>query len=222
MRATRSVAPIIGALLAAAALGACKGNQQQVSNGSDTTAAATARVDSAGNPVNPSAAPATATGTDSAANANGNKWSTPAVLAFTTAANAGEIQMGKLGEKKATSAAVKSFARLMVTDHTAMQAEGKKLSAKLNAMPDTTAGDAHDLSSHAADEMKELTDKAAGADWDKNYMDKMVSDHQDVLGKLQDASKNTTDANVRTALEKAVGKVQEHLTKAQDIRGKLK
>src|SRR5436190_1474449 len=86
---------------------------------------------------------------------------------------------------------------------------------------DTTAAAADDvrhLSNHARDEIKDLTDKAAGADWDKNYMDKMVDDHQKVLDKLQDASKNTTDPDVTKALEAAVGKVQTHLTKAQDIR----
>ena len=51
----------------------------------------------------------------------------------------------------------------------------------------------------------------------------MIDDHQAVLDKLQDAAKNTTDANVRSALEKATGKVQQHLTKAQDIKNnKLK
>jgi len=42
-----------------------------------------------------------------------------------------------------------------------------------------------------------------------------------VLDKLQDAAKNTNDADLRGGLEKATGKVQEHLTKAQDLKTKL-
>ena len=44
-----------------------------------------------------------------------------------------------------------------------------------------------------------MTDKAKGADWGKNYIDKMIDDHQKVLDKLQDAAKNTNDADVRSA-----------------------
>ena len=53
-------------------------------------------------------------------------------------------------------------------------------------------------------------------------MEKMIDDHQKVLDKLEDAAKNTTHADVRAALTKATGKVQEHLTKAQSIKANLK
>ena len=211
-------APALAALLLVGTLAACKGKEQYSSNGTDTTATpqtAAGRVDSAGTPANPSAAPTnTATTTTT--------WSNPSIVGFAVAANSGEVELGKLGEKKATSSAVKAFARLMVSDHSAMLAESKKLGTKVKVTPDTTTGDASNLANHGRDEIKELTDKPASADWDKNYMDKMVDDHQTVLNKLQDAAKNTTDAQVRTALENAVGKVQKHLTKAQDIRAKLK
>jgi putative membrane protein len=75
----------------------------------------------------------------------------------------------------------------------------------------------------ARDELKDLNDKAAGADWDAAFIDKEIDGHQKVLDKLQDASKNSNDADLRAALEKASGKVQQHLTKAQDIKAnKLK
>jgi putative membrane protein len=69
--------------------------------------------------------------------------------------------------------------------------------------------------------VKELTDKAKGADWDKNYIDKAVDDHQKVLGKLQDAAKDNTDPEMTKALTEATAKVQAHLTKAQAIQAKL-
>ncbi len=212
MSTIRINASTVAALLLVASVAACK--KEQTSNGVDTTASATAKMDTAGTPANPSAAPATAT-------PSGSSWTAPNILGFAWAANTSEIALGKLGEKKATNPQVKSFARLMVTDHTQMLAEGKKLGTKLSATPDTTFGDAHDALGHANDEVKELTDKAAGADWDKNYMDKMISDHQAVLSKLQDASKNATDPDTQKALEATTAKVQAHLTKAQDIKAKL-
>lgn len=159
---------------------------------------------------------------DTGANASHGGWTDAGIVAYTDAANSGEIEAGQLAERKATNATVKAFGRQMVTDHRAMMSEGKSLATKLKLSADTTAGAASDLRNHARDEMKDLTDKKAGADWDKDYIDKAVDDHKAVLDKLQDAAKNTTNSELRTALEKATAKVQEHLTKAQDIQAKLK
>lgn len=221
MNLIRTTAPALGALLLVA--GACSSNKEQTSNGMDTTAAAAAtaaptdsnaaKLDTAGTPGNPSSATAGATA---------GAWNNTSVVSFATVANDGEIQMGKLGVKKATNPQVKAFARQMVTDHTAMLAQAKKLGTTLSVTPDTTTGDAHDLASHANDEMNDLTNKAAGADWDKSFMDDMVNDHQAVLGKLQDAAKANTDSTVTKALTAATAKVQAHLTKAQAIQAKLK
>jgi predicted outer membrane protein len=70
----------------------------------------------------------------------------------------------------------------------------------------------------ASDEVKDLTDKPAGADWDKKFIDNEIDDHKDLLDKLQDAAKNTSNTELRGAIEKATGQVQEHLTKAQSIK----
>jgi putative membrane protein len=116
---------------------------------------------------------------------------------------------------------VKAFAKEMVTHHTKMLAESKTLGKTLNAMPDTAMDDVRDIMNGTRDELKDLTEKARGADWDKNYMDKMIDGHKKVLDKIQDAAKNTADPEVRKALEGGVGEVQEHLTKATNIRAKL-
>jgi len=164
--------------------------------------------------------------TDSAAGTlatNATTWTPATVLGYASAANMGEVEEGQLAEKKATNADVKAFARQMVKDHQAMLDDVKSLASKLNVTADTTMGDTRDLINGAQNEMKDLNDKAAGADWDKNFIDKAIDGHQKVLGKLQDLAKNATNADVRSALVKATGKVQEHLTKAQNIKNlKLK
>jgi putative membrane protein len=203
---------MVTALAAALAMGACKPNERNA----DTLAARTdtgmsrvgAAVDSGVKRV------------DSAAGSLAKRggWTPASTLAFESAANMGEIREGELALRKATSAAVKSFARQIVADHRALSADGKALASKMNVAPDTTDDDVQDLMKHSADEIKDLTDKPAGADWDKDYIDKQIDGHKDVLDKLQDAAKNTTDPQLRAEIEKATGKVQEHLTKAQDIK----
>lgn len=211
----RMTKPAIAGLMLAAAVAAC-GKKDNESNGTvDTTAAMN-------KPADTTAAAAATTNPDSTKTGTTGKWNSNSLLGYAMAADMGQIQLGKLAEQKATSAEVKAYGREMVTDHTKMLSGDKALAKKLNAQPDTTADDAKDLINHGHDAGKELTDKAKGADWDKNYMDKMVDDHQAVLGKLQDAAKNNTDADVTKALASATAMVQEHLTKAQAIRAKMK
>jgi len=177
-----------------------------------------------------SAAGAVATGSDSAnrarmdttsANANATAkggWTDGQIVAFATAANKGEIAEGKLAETKATNAKVKSFARLIVSDHTAMLNEGRSFAKKNNITPDSTKNDVIDLQKNALDEMKDLQTKPKGNDWDKNFIDKEIDGHKAVLDKLQQAQNATTNPQLKDMLTKATAKVQDHLTKAQAIK----
>ena len=203
----------ITALAALVALGACKTRDRD--NG-DTTVA---RMDTAANRVAANADTA-ARHVDSAAGSVVRRggWTSASILAFANAANNAEIREGELAAKKATNPQVKSFARQLVADHRAMVSDGKSLASKLNVTPDTADDDVRDVVKHSADNVKDLTDKTAGLDWDRDWIDQQIKDHKDVLDKLQDAAKNTTDAQLRATLEKATGKVQEHLTKAQDLK----
>ncbi|MDQ6830496.1 MAG: DUF4142 domain-containing protein [Gemmatimonadota bacterium] len=152
----------------------------------------------------------------------GNGWTAAAVLGYVTAANMGEIDGGMLAAKRATSAGVKAFANQMVADHKAMQAEGATYASAHSLVADTTTDNVRDLMKGGRDEQAELMKKNAGVDWDKNFLDKEIDGHKHVLDKIQDAAKNTTDPGIKAMLEKASGKVQEHLTKAQDLRAKMK
>ncbi len=145
-------------------------------------------------------------------------WTDASVLGLIGTNNAGEVRKGQLAEKKATNPAVKKFAQQLVTEHRALALEMRSLAQKLSVTPDTADGDVHKVMDNARDQIKELTGKAAGADWDKKYIDNEIDGHKDLLDKLQDAAKNTNNAELRGAIEKASGKVQEHLTKAQSIK----
>ena len=186
----------------------------------DTTASKVgAVVDSAAGRVG--AAADTAAARTEAAAASVTKrggWTDASILGLIGANNAGEVRESQLAEKKATNPAVKKFAQQLVTEHRALALEMRSLAQKLSVSPDTADSDVHKVIDNARDQIKELTDKAVGADWDKKYIDNQIDDHKDMLDKLQDAAKNTNSAELRAAIEKASGKVQEHLTKAQNIK----
>jgi putative membrane protein len=205
MRLTRSHT---GVILAAALLAAC--NREAAKP--DTTAA--------GEVAKPDTTVAPATTPAPAPNPT---WTDGQIIAFAAAASTGEIEQGKLAAKKATNAAVKAFARQMVTDHQTMLREGNAFAKTNSITPDTTKDAVTDLMKGAQDAIKDLNEKPSGKDWDKNYMDKQIDAHKAVLDKLQDAEKSTTNTALKDLLNKAVGKVQSHLTKAQDVKdNKLK
>jgi putative membrane protein len=147
-----------------------------------------------------------------------NDWTDAQIIAFAATANAGEVQEGQLAQHKATNAAVKNFAKLMVTDHTKMLADTRALATKLAITPDSSKDDVKDLAKEGQDQIKDLTNKKAGKDWDEDYMGKQVDDHQKVLDKLNDASQSAKSPDLKNALNESIAKVQGHLTQAKAIK----
>ena len=212
------------ALAALVTLGACKARDRQAADSTvtaraDTTTTKTgAAIDTAMAKTGAAIDTAARRVQSAAGSLVRHTWTDPSILAFTSATSAGEMRESELATRKATNSAVKAYARQLVNDHRALTRETKTLASKLNVTIDTTVDDVRDAMKHAQDDIKDLTDKPAGADWDKEYIDHQIKDHEDVLDKLQDAAKATTNPELRTMLEKATGQVQAHLTKAKDIK----
>src|SRR5205085_12462437 len=62
-----------------------------------------------------------------------------------------------------------------------------------------------------------LMERATGADFDKKYMEEMVKDHQKDLKEVQDLAAKAKDPEFKAAVQKASGKISEHLQLAQRI-----
>src|SRR5262245_4479737 len=153
MTMLRLTRPALAGLAAAFALAACKGRTEQTAGGTVDTA-----MSNIGRAVDTAMSKMPGTTT----------WSNPEIIGYDTTANSDEVKLGKLGVKKAKNGEVKAFARMMVTDHEKMLAETRKLGTKLSVAADTTEGAVRDLATDAEDAVKELTEKPASADWDKN------------------------------------------------------
>ena len=210
------------ATLAVTARVACKPSDRGTPTDTAAPAAAAApgtdsamRRDSAGGMVHDSV------GGSAAANVSHGGWTDAQIVAFAAAASDDEIADGNLAAKKATNAEVKSFAREMVRDHEKLRSDGRAFAKEHNITPDTTKGDVEGLIKDSRDDLKDLADKEAGADWDKAFLDETIDDHQGALKKLQDAAEGTTNTALRDLITKQTGKVQEHLTKAKALKEKL-
>ena len=130
--------------------------------------------------------------------------------------NAGykEIAASRMALKKATLKEVKSFANMMIADHTKMGAQVKELAKKKNiAVPDSLD---HDV----ADKIRN-NDKN-GIEFDRDYMDQMVSDHKDASDLFQKASNKSNDPDVKKLFTEGLPKIQHHLQEAQAVQDKAK
>jgi putative membrane protein len=126
-----------------------------------------------------------------------------------------EVQMGNLASQKAQNADVKAFAQRMVTDHTKANEELQQLvTAKGLTLP------AQLDSEHqgALDHLNGLS----GAEFDKAYMDHMVTDHEKAVTLFTDGSNGAQDADIKAFAAKNLPVIQEHATLAKEVRGKVK
>ena len=125
-----------------------------------------------------------------------------------------EIALSKVAQQKATNPAVKSFADKMIDEHMKMTATMKPYAESWGVTPP----DGPD-----ADHQKEL-DKLnglSGADFDKEYIDQMVTDHSKALSAFTSEAKDTKDAKFRATVIKGKTAVAAHKNMAYDLKKKL-
>lgn len=128
-------------------------------------------------------------------------------------ANLVEIETGRLAESKASNSEVKQFGQHMVDDHSKANAELSDLARKKGLTLPTRPDEKH---AKAAADLADL----GGADFDRKYMDMMVSDHETAVSLFEKHS-DASDADVKAFAEKTLPTLRHHLQMAKDVRGKL-
>jgi putative membrane protein len=125
-----------------------------------------------------------------------------------------EVQMGKLATERGGSAVVKLFGQRMVDDHTKANMELNQLAARKNIqLPQELSADQKSM-------MDKLS-KLAGEDFDKQYVDMMVDDHEHDVAEFQTQSEKGDDPDVRAFAAKTLPTLRDHLQMIKDIKSKL-
>jgi putative membrane protein len=126
---------------------------------------------------------------------------------FILAAAQGGMTEVKLGELAATNGMrddVKEFGQMMVKDHTAINDDMKALAAQKGV----TLPNGLDAKHQAmVDKMSALT----GSDFDKAYIAGMIKDHKKDAKEFKAESKSTSDADIKSFLDKSIPVVEAHL-----------
>jgi putative membrane protein len=132
-------------------------------------------------------------------------------------ANAGmtEIQAGQMAQQKGMAQDVKDYGAMMVKDHTAAADKLKMIAASKNLTLPAT------LSSDKQKDLDDLTQKQ-GKDFDKAYIDMMISDHKKVISAFEDESKNGSDADIRGFADSTLHVLRHHLDEAEKCHKMMK
>jgi putative membrane protein len=124
--------------------------------------------------------------------------------------NRAEIELGQLAQARSSNAAVKTFAQMLITDHTkshaevAAMAQTKKVTLPLDITQPQTAS------------KLQLERTAAGAAFDRAFAALMVTNHTNAIREFEMAAKST-DPEVKTFAEKTLPTLKHHLAEAQKL-----
>ena len=131
-------------------------------------------------------------------------------------AGVAEVEAGKLGAQKATNPEVKAYAQKMVTDHTKANKELMGAAKAKNLEVPTEPDMLH------KGMMEKFERQKADADFDHDFMQQMVRDHEAVVELFQNASTDTNvDPELRSWAKKTLPTLEGHLKEAKALEGKL-
>jgi putative membrane protein len=126
-----------------------------------------------------------------------------------------EVQLGQLAATNASSAQVKEFGKMMADDHSKANDELTTIARLKNIAIPSVPGDKHQ---EHINKMKEKR----GEEFDKDYMDLMVEDHEEDIRKFERAAEKATDPDVKAFASKTVPVLRKHLEHAKSVKDGLK
>ena len=125
-----------------------------------------------------------------------------------------EVQLGNLAAQKASSEDVKRFGERMATDHSQLGQKLQQVASNLNLTPDQNLTPAQQSS---VNRLEKLSGKA----FDREYIRSMISDHERDIAEFQRAASKATNPDIKQFVTEALPTLQEHLSMAHEISGKL-
>ncbi len=130
-----------------------------------------------------------------------------------SAAGMAEIQTANLALEKAQSVEVKNFAKKIISDHTNINEELKKL-AKKKALPLADEASMMDRVKEKALETRE------GESFDEGYINNQVSAHEEAVELFRNAAANVQDKDLNMFAKTRVPILEQHLKMARDLARK--
>jgi putative membrane protein len=137
------------------------------------------------------------------------------IVAHLAAGDSLEVALSQAGADRAQNEAVRTFARRMVTEHSAHMQMGRQMAAQGGITPSPSPADTADAMM-ANRMMSRLANVSAGADYDRRLMQAEVMMHQHMLHELEMVQPQATGA-ARELVDHTIPVVRQHLADAQAL-----
>lgn len=122
-----------------------------------------------------------------------------------------EVEIGKIASERASDPAVKSFAQMLVTHHSAANDELKQLASARNVEVPT------ELPMLKRRSVERLS-KMSGSEFDREFVNKVaIKEHQKDIKRFEEASREAKDPEVRAWAAKTLPTLRQHLADAQKL-----
>lgn len=200
----RQLTPL--ALLGAALVAGCSSKEKTADSTSATTAMTTTTA------MTP--APAD---TAKPAAADPSHFTDANILAMEITGDSGEVAIATMAKGKATSAAVRSYAGMLATDHAKGMKEATAVATKASITPSAPAGDT--TVQAIGNAMTRLQAMPKGADFDSAFVNHEISDHKQDIADANAMKGAAQNADVKALVEKSLPELQKHLDRAQKLAG---
>jgi putative membrane protein len=141
------------------------------------------------------------------------------IVALLDETNAADSSAGALAVTKATSAQVKQFAKLMMSEHHALRLQGQQLVKKLQITPAPPANDP--VAPLADQEGSALNSTPKGPQFDRTYIDHEVGVHRAVMDLLKKSKEAAQSDQLKDLIGKAEPMIQKHLDQAEQLQKQL-
>jgi len=126
-----------------------------------------------------------------------------------------EIQASEIAVQRSQHPEVKSYAEMMIKDHTAVDKELKQLAGdKGFTLPSQLEGDKQDL----LENLRQLE----GPSFDDEYVDEVAIDaHEEAVDLFEDAADDAEDADIKAFAAKHLPSLKKHLEMGEQLEDKL-
>ncbi len=120
-----------------------------------------------------------------------------------------EVQLAQLAAQKASNPDVRNFAQQLVQDHTQVNSELMSIASTKNVKLDKDNGQ---------DRTYRRLSKASGNEFDREFIEHMVDEHEKDIKMFEKAASNAKDTEIRQFASKHVDHLRQHLAQAQQLQ----
>ncbi len=125
-----------------------------------------------------------------------------------------EMELGKITLTNSSNQAIKDFGQMMINDYTKENDELIALAKEKDIVLPLSPSEKN------IKHIKDLTD-ITGNDFDKHYINFMISNHRSTIRLFEDASKNATDVEIQKFATNTLPILKKHLEAAKDLKDRL-